>query len=61
MGGAEIVVNLSRGSTVKLIGGLDLNHELFVNDHVEPLSNELLAFVVNWNEHLSPNMMSTRK
>ena len=60
MGGAEIVVNLSGGSTVQLIGGLDLNHELFVNDHVEALSNYLLTFVVDWNEHLSTDTMSAR-
>ena len=60
MGGAEVVVDLSGGSTVQLIGGLDLNHELFVNDHVEPLSNYLFTFVVDWNEHLSTYTTSAR-
>jgi len=59
MGSAEIVVDLSRSGTVQLIRRLDLHHQFFIDDHVEALSNDLLAFVVDWDEHLSSYRMST--
>ena len=58
MGRTEIVVDLSWGSAVQLVGGLNFYHESFVDDHVESLSNDLLTFVVDWNEHLSPHVMA---
>jgi hypothetical protein len=59
IGGPQVVEQLSIGSFVQLVCGLDLDDELAVDDHVHSLVRELVALVHDTNAHLSPYLMTT--
>src|SRR5262245_46874332 len=44
---AQVVVELTTGIAVQLLGRLDLNHEPFVDHHVELLASDFDAFVTH--------------
>ena len=56
---AQVVEQLSIGSFVQLICGLDLDDELAVDDHVHSLVRKLVALVHDTNADLSPYLMTT--
>ena len=58
---SEVALKLTLRSTVKLGGGLDLHDKLFIDDHIEPLSAELIAFVHDTNANLPGYPMAARQ
>lgn len=50
--GSEIAMKLTLGGLVKFGGGLDFHDKLFIDDHIEPLSAELIAFVHDTHANL---------
>jgi hypothetical protein len=59
IGSPQVVEQLSIGSLVQLVCGLDLDDELAVDDHVHSLVRKLVALVHDTNAYLSPYLMTT--
>jgi hypothetical protein len=58
---SEVALKLTLCSAVKLSGGFDLHDKLFIDDHVEPLSAELFAFVHDTYANLPADTMAARQ
>jgi hypothetical protein len=57
-GSTEVVIDLPRRCSVRLIGGFDLDHQFFIDYHVETLASDHYAFVNDWNEDLAANFVA---
>ena len=58
---SEITLKLTLCRAVKLSGGFDLHDKFFINDHIEPLSAELFAFVHDTYANLPAYTMAARQ